>query len=154
MAKVSAGLLIYRSREDDIEVLLVHPGGPFFQRKDAGAWSIPKGEVSPGEDPLAAAVREFEEEIGFIPAGPFEPLTPITQRGGKRVYAWYCQGDFDEAVAKSNTFTLEWPPRSGRRANFVEIDKAEFFPLPLAREKINHAQVSFLDELQRRLSAT
>lgn len=153
-ARMSAGLLMYRQCGRDISVLLVHPGGPYFRRKDAGAWSIPKGEVAPGEDPLAAAVRECQEELGVTPAGPFEPLTPITQRGGKHVYAWCCRGDFGEAVAKSNTFTLEWPPRSGRHAEFPEIDRAEFFPLSVARRKINQAQASFLDELERRLSAT
>lgn len=153
MAKVSAGLLLYRRSGDLIEVLLVHPGGPYFQRKDAGAWSIPKGEVAGGEDLLVAAVREFKEELGVTPVGPFEPLKPIAQRGGKQVYAWCCQGDLDAAAAKSNTFTLEWPPKSGRYVEFPEIDKAEFFSFATARTKINPAQLSFLDELEQLLSA-
>lgn len=153
MTKISAGLLLYRRRGNEIEVLLAHPGGPYFQRKDVGAWTIPKGEVAKDEDPLAAAAREFQEEIGAMPLGPFEPLKPITQRGGKHVYAWYCQSDLDAAAAQSNTFTLEWPPKSGRYVEFPEIDKAEFFSFAIARTKIHPAQLSFLDELEQLLSA-
>lgn len=145
---------MYRRRGDEIRVLLVHPGGPYFRGKDLGAWSIPKGEVEPGEELLDAAVREFEEEIGLRPRGPFLPLTPIKQRGGKQVCAWYCQGTSDVVAANSGKFTIEWPPKSGRYAEFPEIDKAEYFPLELARQKVNPAQTSFLDELQRNLSAT
>jgi predicted NUDIX family NTP pyrophosphohydrolase len=150
MAKESAGLLMYRGRGESLEVLLVHPGGPFFQNKDEGAWSIPKGELDPGEDALAAAVREFREETGIAPAGPFIPLSTIKQKGGKRVLAWAFAGDCDAAAVRSNTFLLEWPPRSGRQVEFPEIDRAEFFDLETARRKINPAQVVWLEELVER----
>jgi predicted NUDIX family NTP pyrophosphohydrolase len=147
MPRVSAGLLMYRFKDDTMEVLLAHPGGPFFQKKDDGAWSIPKGEPEPGEDLLAAAQREFEEETGLKPAGTFLPLKPIQQKGGKVVHAWAFQGDCDPNAIRSNTFTMEWPPRSGRQAEFPEIDRAEFFDLSTARKKIKAGQEALIEEL-------
>ena len=152
MAKVSAGLLMYRRRGGRVEVLLVHPGGPFWRNKDAGAWSIPKGEVQAGEDPLAAARREFEEELGLRAEGPFTQLNPVKQRGGKVVHAWAFEGDCDPAAIRSNTFTTEWPPRSGRMAEFPEIDRAEFFTLAEAIGKVNPAQAGLIDQLGRLLA--
>lgn len=146
--KVSAGLLMYR-RTTGLEVLLVHPGGPFFRNKDAGAWTIPKGEIGPDEEPLAAAIREFTEETGLTPMPPFLPLPTIRQKGGKIVQAWAFEGDCDPAAISSNTFEMEWPPRSGKRITVPEIDRAGFFDLETARIKINPAQVEFLDELAR-----
>lgn len=147
MSKTSAGLLMYRRRNDGIEVLLVHPGGPFFRNKDEGAWTIPKGEVEPNEDFLATAKREFAEETGLTPAAPFTPLSPIKQKGGKTVLAWAFEGDCDPAKIKSNQFEMEWPPRSGNRMTFPEIDRAEFFDLVTAKTKINPAQAALIDEL-------
>ena len=145
MGKTSAGLLMYRIRGGRTEVLLAHPGGPFWKNKDAGAWSIPKGEVADGEDPLAAARREFVEELGTSAGdGPFAPLPPVKQRGGKTVLAWACAGDLDAAVIRSNSFTMEWPPRSGKQVEFPEIDRAEWFDLPTAATKINPAQAALL----------
>ena len=152
MSKESSGLLMYRLRP--AEFLLVHPGGPFWKNKDAGAWTIPKGELKPGEDPLLAAQREFEEELGFKPYGPFIPLSPIKQKAGKLVRAWAFEGDFDTARLKSNTFSMEWPPRSGRQQEFPEVDRAAFFHLNEAKEKINPAQVAFLIELSQRLEGS
>jgi predicted NUDIX family NTP pyrophosphohydrolase len=151
MAKQSAGLLLYRVRPAPPEVFLVHPGGPFWAKKDAGAWSIPKGEAAPGEDLLARARREFTEETGFVLAGEFRPLAPIRQSGGKIVHAWAVEGDCDAAAVKSNTFDLEWPPRSGRIQAFPEVDRAQWFGLAAAREKINPAQRGLIDELERLL---
>jgi predicted NUDIX family NTP pyrophosphohydrolase len=128
-------------------VLLAHPGGPFFKNKDEGAWTIPKGEAEPGEDLLAAAQREFKEEIGFTPVGPFIPLTPVTKEGGKIVHAWAFESDCDPADIVSNTFALEWPPRSGRQLEFPEVDRAEFFDLAGARRKIKSAQMALVDEV-------
>jgi predicted NUDIX family NTP pyrophosphohydrolase len=147
MTKKSAGLLMYRFRDSVLHVLLVHPGGPFWKNKDQGAWSIPKGEYENLEDPLSAAVREFQEETGHLPRGPFKKLKPVRQKGGKTIAAWACEGDLDPSLVKSNTFTLEWPPRSGRAAQFPEIDQAGWFPLEAAREKMNRAQITLLDEL-------
>src|SRR5262252_4951751 len=118
MSKISAGLLLYRSRNGVLEFLLVHPGGPFWKNKDDGAWTIPKGEIAEGEEPLKTAIREFEEELGFKPTEPFIELTPIKQKGGKLVHAWAFEGDCDPAQIKSNTFSMEWPPRSGRQCEF------------------------------------
>jgi predicted NUDIX family NTP pyrophosphohydrolase len=146
--KLSAGLLMYRVRDGRVQVLLGHPGGPFFRNKDQGAWSIPKGEIEPDEDPLAAAAREFEEETGLVPEGPFLALNSIRQKGGKTIRAWAFAGDCDPAAIASNTFTMEWPPRSGRQAEFPEIDRAEFFELDAAREKLNPAQAALIDELE------
>ena len=153
MAKKSAGLLLYRRREEDPEFLLVHPGGPFWKNKDLGAWTIPKGEIQPGEDPLEAAQREFQEELGFKPAGNFLPLTPIKQKAGKVVQVWAATGEWDPAQLKSNTFTLEWPPHSGKLQEFPEVDQAAFFDLQTARLKINPAQIALLEELDKQLNA-
>ena len=152
MPKESAGLLMYRTGNGQLEVLLVHPGGPFWKNKDAGAWTIPKGEIEPGEEPLAAAQREFEEELGFKPRGPWLRLTRIKQKSGKVVYAWAFEGDCDPAAVRSNTFQIEWPPRSGRLQEFPEIDRASFFTLDAAREKLNPAQVLWLDQLRDQLN--
>ena len=148
-SRVSAGLLMYRLAGGDVQVLLVHPGGPFFRNKDEGAWSIPKGEVGPGEDPLAAAIREFGEEIGVVPTGPFLALTPVKQRGGKLVHAWAFEGDCDPSSISCNTFTIEWPPRSGRHEEFPEVDRAGFFGPDEARRKVNAGQAPLIDELER-----
>jgi predicted NUDIX family NTP pyrophosphohydrolase len=145
----SAGLLLYRLRGGSPEVLLVHPGGPFWARKDLGAWTLPKGEPAPGEEPLEAARREFREETGFSPEGPFLPLPPVRQRGGKEVLAWAVAGDVDPSALRSNTFSLEWPPRSGRRAEFPEVDRAAWFGIEAARERILPGQAPLLDELLR-----
>ena len=149
MAKKSAGLLLYRPGPEGLEVLLVHPGGPFWARKDDGAWSIPKGEFEDTEDPLFAAKREFEEETGTPPNGEFIPLQPLKQPGGKLVYAWAVRADFDPASLRSNTFSVEWPPRSGRRADFPEVDRAAWFGMDEARRKILKGQVGFLDQVIR-----
>ena len=151
MSKQSAGLLLFRESAMDIEVLLVHPGGPFWAKKDAGAWSIPKGEFADGEEPLAAAQREFEEETGAAPAGLFLPLGAVKQPGGKIVHAWALRSDFDPAQLKSNTFSIEWPPKSGSRREFPEVDRAAWFPLPEARQKILKGQVPLLDHLAARI---
>jgi len=152
MAKVSAGLLLWRRNGDGVvEVLLGHPGGPFFARKDAGSWSVPKGEYDPGEEPLAAAYREFTEELGVEPpAGEPVPLGHA-KAGAKVNYVWALEGDVDASAAKSNTFTVEWPPRSGRQQEFPEIDRADWFDLPTARAKIFAAQQPFLDRLAEHL---
>lgn len=147
MAKTSAGLLLFRRKADRVEVLLVHPGGPLWAKKDEGAWSIPKGEIDAGEEPLRAAQREFEEELGSPVSGDFVPLTPIRQKSGKIVHAWAVERDFDPATLTSSTFTMEWPPRSGRRQSFPEVDRAEWFTIDEARRKINQAQAALLDQL-------
>jgi predicted NUDIX family NTP pyrophosphohydrolase len=154
MAKESAGLLLYRKRQGTLEALLVHPGGPFWRNKDAGAWTIPKGEIQPGEEPLTAAQREFEEEIGFKPNGNFIALSSIKQKAGKVVNAWAIEGEWDPNELKSNTFSLEWPPHSGKLQEFPEVDQAAFFDLRQARTKINPAQIPLLEELERRTSAS
>ncbi|GAB4363053.1 MAG: NUDIX domain-containing protein [Calditrichia bacterium] len=148
MPKQSAGILLYRLRENEIQVFLVHMGGPFWQKKDEGAWSIPKGEFEEGEDPLSAARREFAEETGQMVEGNFHPLTPVKQKGGKVVYAWAIEGECDPTQIRSNTFTMEWPPLSGKKQEFPEVDRAEWFPLPLARKKIIKGQAVLLDELE------
>lgn len=145
--KQSAGILLYRTGRDGVEVLLVHPGGPFWARKEEGAWSIPKGEFGEDEAPLEAARREFEEETGVRPEGDALELSPIRQAGGKMVHAWAVRGDFDPATLRCNTFSLEWPPRSGRTAEFPEVDRAAWFSLDAARQKINPGQRAFLDQL-------
>jgi predicted NUDIX family NTP pyrophosphohydrolase len=152
MPKQSAGLLIYRRRHDALEVFLVHPGGPFWQNKDLGAWSIPKGEFEPTDDPLTVAKRELNEETGHSVDGPFTPLAPIKQRGGKIVHAWAVAADFDVGEVVSNTFSMEWPPRSGKMREFPEVDRAEWFHVKTAEEKIIEAQRGFLSELKTRLS--
>src|SRR5216684_5961308 len=147
--KKTAGILLYRMRDAGLEVFLVHPGGPFWMKKDDGAWSIPKGEMEEGEDPLNAAKREFHEETGCSVEGNFIPLTPLKHRGGKLVYAWAVEGDCDAESIKSNLFSMEWPPRSGKRAEFPEVDRGGWFALELAKEKILKSQVGFLEELRR-----
>jgi predicted NUDIX family NTP pyrophosphohydrolase len=147
MPKKSAGLLMYRRRGGILEVFLVHPGGPFWQKKDAGSWSIPKGEYLPGEDPLEAAKREFQEETGIQASGEFIPLTPREQPSGKIISAWAFEGDCDASAIKSNTFLVEWPPRSGRQQEFPEVDRAGWFSIPVAKEKIIKGQSGFLEEV-------
>jgi predicted NUDIX family NTP pyrophosphohydrolase len=142
---------MFRRCEGVLQFLLVHPGGPFWKKKEAGAWTIPKGEIEPGEDPLSAAQREFEEELGFKAEGRFIELTPVRQKSGKLVHAWAVEGDCNPTAIKSNTFQVEWPPRSGRLQEFPEVDKAGFFTLEAARERINPAQVALLEELERLL---
>jgi predicted NUDIX family NTP pyrophosphohydrolase len=149
MPKTSAGLLLYRGEGAAVEVLLVHPGGPFWAKRDDGAWSVPKGEHGPDEDPLAVARREFLEELGVEPPAtePPTPLGEIRQAGGKRVLAWAIRGDLDPASIRSNTFQMEWPPRSGRMREFPEVDRAAWFDLAAARTKVVSGQVAFLDRL-------
>lgn len=148
MASASAGLLLYRQRDGILEVLLVHPGGPFFRRRDDGAWSIPKGEVGIDEAGIDAALREFAEELGGPrPRPPFVPIGSIRQPGGKTVHGWAAQGDFDVSRLVSNTFEIEWPPRSGRLQRFPEIDRASWFDIDHARRMIHPAQAPFLDRL-------
>jgi predicted NUDIX family NTP pyrophosphohydrolase len=151
MAKQSSGLLLFRESGGQLEVLLVHAGGPFWAKKDDGAWSIPKGEFTDGEDPLAAARREFKEELGVAVDGEFISVGAVKQSGGKVVHAWAVRGDFDVSRHKSNTFSIEWPPRSGRRQEFPEVDRAEWFGLEAARTKILKGQAGFLDRLMGRL---
>jgi|ERR1051326_994532 predicted NUDIX family NTP pyrophosphohydrolase len=153
MPKISAGLLLYRVRQGKPEVLIVHPGGPFWAKKDAGAWSIPKGEPGPGEDLLAAAKREFREEIGFSIDGHFQALSPVRQPSGKVVLAWAVQGDCDANAIRSNFFEMEWPPRSGRKQEFPEVDRAAWLDLATARAKITKGQLGLLDQLERLLAA-
>ncbi len=152
MQKKSAGFLMYRSRNKLIEVLLVHPGGPFWVKKDIAAWSIPKGEFT-SEDPLAAAKREFLEETGLKAEGDLIPLTPIKQPSGKKVFAWAFTGDCDPAQVKSNTFSMEWPRGSGELGTFPEIDQAKWFLIEMAKEKILRAQLPFLVELEQFLQS-
>ena len=147
MGKTSAGILVYRLNNNNLQILLVHPGGPFWARKDAGAWSVPKGEIMDGEDALSTAIREFQEETGIQLTGNFTPLSVIKQKGGKQVQAWATDQPVDIAHIKSNSFEMEWPPRSGKMQSFPEIDKAEWFTLEAAREKINPAQAVWIDEL-------
>ena len=152
MAKRSAGILLYRVKRGAPEVLLVHPGGPFWARRDAGAWSIPKGEYEHGDDPRAGALREFEEETGAaLPPGELIDLGEVRQKGGKIVSAWAAEGDLDADAVRSNTFTMEWPPRSGQEVEFPEIDRAGWFGVDAAREKLVAAQAEFLDRLLERL---
>jgi predicted NUDIX family NTP pyrophosphohydrolase len=154
-SRVSAGLLMFRRKIDNLEVLLAHPGGPFFARKDDGVWTIPKGEVQPGEDLLTRARTEFEEETGTKASEDFIPLGSIKQKGGKTVHAWAFEGDLPENFQlKSNTFEMEWPPRSGKFREFPEVDRAEFFPEEIAKRKINPAQVPFLERLRAGLSSS
>jgi predicted NUDIX family NTP pyrophosphohydrolase len=153
MAKVSAGLLMYRKRNGEIEVLLVHLGGPFWARKDAGAWFLPKGELNPGEEELAAAKREFHEETGLSPGLELIALGSVNHKSGKKVVAWAFEGDCDPTTLRSNTFQMEWPPRSGKTREFPEIDRAAFFTVAAAREKMHPAEFAFLPRLSQRLSA-
>src|SRR5213079_1376391 len=152
-SRFSAGLLMFRRRNNKFEVLLVHPGGPFFARKDDGAWTIPKGEAAPGEDLLTRAQIEFEEELGFQARGEWIELGSTKQKGGKTVHAWAFEGDLPESFEpESNLFEMEWPPRSGKFKEFPEIDRAEFFTEEIARQKLKSAQAPFLDRLRAALS--
>jgi predicted NUDIX family NTP pyrophosphohydrolase len=153
-SRVSAGLLMFRRKGGTLEILLAHPGGPFFARKDEGAWTIPKGEAAPDEDLLTRAQIEFEEELGIRPRGNWIELGSIKQKGGKTVHAWAFEGDSPDSFKfQSNTFEMEWPPRSGKLKQFPEIDRAEFFVEEVARRKINSAQVILLDRLADALNA-
>ncbi|HEX6752675.1 MAG TPA: NUDIX domain-containing protein [Solirubrobacterales bacterium] len=150
MAATSAGILLHRRVGAATEVLLVHPGGPFWAKKDLGAWSVPKGEVGEGEDPRARALLELEEELGSglgLATSDLTELGSVRQKGGKTVLCWAAEADFDPAKLRSNTFTMEWPPRSGKEQEFPEVDRAEWFGLEMAREKINPAQAELLDRL-------
>jgi len=146
--KRSAGILMYRRSGGTVEVLLVHPGGPFWSGKDDGAWSLPKGLVGPGEDELLAAIREFQEETGFPAEGEFVTLPELRQRSGKVIVAWALEGDCDPAEMKSNLFSMEWPPHSGKMAEFPEADRAAWFDLPSAKTKIIKGQRGFIEELE------
>lgn len=154
MPAISAGLLLYCGHGPTLQVLLVHPGGPYWRKKDDGAWTIPKGEVEPGEDVLTAARREFAEETGFTPTGPFLPLGSVRQKSGKLVHAWAFSGEFDLATLRSNSFSMEWPPGSGRQQQFPEVDRAEYFEPGAARTKIIPAQAAFVDRLVTALDAS
>lgn len=145
--RVSGGILLFRRRGAQIEVFLAHPGGPFWARRDAGAWTIPKGELEPYEDPLSAAQREFGEEIGFVPEGEYMALGSVKQRGGKTVHGWAVEGDADPGKLRCVTVDIEWPPRTGKYIRIPEIDRAEWFEVTAARAKINPAQAAFLDRL-------
>jgi predicted NUDIX family NTP pyrophosphohydrolase len=153
VAKTSAGILLHRGDGESLELLLVHPGGPFWAKKDEGAWSIPKGEVEAGEESPACALRELEEELGSslgLTADRLSELGEVRLKSGKVVQGWAAEGEFDPATLRSNTFTLEWPPRSGRESEFPEVDRAEWFAPEQARRKINPAQVAFVDRLLER----
>lgn len=152
MTKKSAGLLMYRTSGGTLEVLLVHSGGPYWANRFWQAWSIPKGEIDPGEGAFAAAQREFHEETGQKPEGHFHALQPVRQAGGKIVFAWAFEGNFDPATLHSNTFTQEWPPNSGHLCEFPEVDRAAWFGLPEAKKRIIKAQSQFLDELEQTLA--
>lgn len=153
MAKESAGLLLFRGSAEQLEVLLAHPGGPFFTKKDEGTWTIPKGEIEPGEDGLACAKRELHEEIGIVSnAATYTPLGSVRQKGGKTVHCWACEGDWDGTLV-SNLFEMEWPPRSGKMRKFPEVDRAGFFSIEAARALLNPAQTAFLDRLLAALAS-
>jgi predicted NUDIX family NTP pyrophosphohydrolase len=148
MAKQSAGLLLYRKLDSSVEVLIVHPGGPFWAKKDKGAWSLPKGEFVDGEDGLSAAKREFKEELGLeSPEGAYTEIGSVKYKSGKTIHAWALEGDMDVSAITSNTITMEWPPRSGKQQEFPEVDKAGWFGLEKAKEKLNPAQTLFIDRL-------
>ncbi len=151
MPKISAGLILYRRVGGELQVLLVHPGGPLWSHKDVGWWSIPKGEIAEGEDALAAARREFIEETGFAVREPFIPLTTVQLKSGKIVHAWAFEGDCDPAALRSNMFALQWPPRSGKTCEFPEVDRAGFFTIAQAKEKMSERQFPLVEELQRKL---
>ncbi|MGZ3848173.1 MAG: NUDIX domain-containing protein [Flavisolibacter sp.] len=143
----SAGILLYKKKDNHLEFFLVHPGGPFWKQKDKGAWSVPKGEFPENEDPLEAAKREFEEETGTAVSGPFRPLNPVRQKGGKIIYGWALEGDIDAGSIVSNNFTMEWPYKSGKLQSFPEVDRAGWFNENEAREKINPAQAEWIEAL-------
>lgn len=153
-SKISAGLLLFRRGSDGVEVFLAHPGGPFWRRRDQGAWTIPKGIIEAGEDPLEAARREFEEETGIEPTGPFLPLGSIRQKAGKTVHAWAWEGDADPAAIRSNEMEVEWPRGSGRWQSYPEVDRCGWFPPAAARQKINAAQAELIDRLLEQLRPT
>ena len=150
--KKSAGILLFKRAHSGILVLLVHPGGPFWKNKDAGSWSVPKGEFTDEEDPLDAAIREFEEETGTHVDGEFTPLTPVKLKSGKVIYAWACEQDLDTDSISSNEFEMEWPPKSGLLKSFPEVDRAEWFPIDMALQKITAAQGNLIVELAQKLS--
>lgn len=152
MTNASAGILLYRREKTEVLVLLTHFGGPFWRRKDMGAWAIPKGELAPGEDAETAARREFAEELGSEAKGALQSLGEIRQKGGKRVEVFALEGDFDVTQLRSNQFVMEWPPHSGRQQSFPEVDRAEWFSLPVAAQKILASQRPFLDRLQQQLA--
>lgn len=155
MPKRSAGILAYRLQQQILQVLLVHPGGPFYQKKDEGVWSIPKGEYDESEDPLLVAKREFEEETGnIIRQEKFIELTPVQLRSGKIISAWAVEADFGQSFIRSNTFEMEWPPKSGKMQNFPEVDKAEWFTISQAEIKMHPAQVLFIKELEKLLGTS
>ena len=153
MTKLSAGLLMFRRCGADLQVFLVHPGGPFWKKKDQGAWSIPKGEYEDGEDPLDAAKREFEEETGFKPEGELIALGQIRQSGGKVISVWAFEGDCSPEALRSNTFSMEWPPKSGHKQEFPEVDRADWFAFDEARKRILKGQLGFLDRLMGRFQS-
>jgi len=152
MAKKSAGILLYRFTKKILEVLIVHPGGPFWAKKDLGVWSIPKGELNDNENPLDAALREFLEEMGEEISGNFIPMTPIKQSNGKIIYAFALEHDFDALKIKSNMFTMEWPPKSGKQQAFPEIDRGEWFDFTTSKQKLNEYQAAIVDELAKKLN--
>jgi len=152
--KVSAGLLLFRKINNHLEFFLVHPGGPFFVKKDAGWWTVSKGELLENEEPLVAAIREFDEETGFKPSGDFTELSPITQKGGKKVLCWAVEFNVDASQMVSNTFEIEWPPRSGQKKIFVEVDKAAWFKYDEAIKLINEKQIPFLDEVVNKFAGS
>ena len=152
MANQSAGILLFRRKNNSVDFFLVHPGGPFWQKKDIGAWTIPKGEFANNEEALEAAKREFKEETGVALSGNFIELTPVKQKAGKLIYAWALEKDVDSSIITSNSFKIEWPPKSGRFREFPEVDKAEWFSEHQAKVKINPAQVRLVEELIQRLA--
>lgn len=151
--KQSAGILLYRKIKKEVEVFLVHPGGPFWKNKDAGSWSIPKGEFTEGEDPLDAAKREFKEETGIICEGKFVELSPVKLKSGKMIFAWALEKEIDPGLVKSNYFEIEWPPKSGKKSSFPEIDKGSWFSPGEAKQKINGAQSALIDELLNKITS-
>jgi predicted NUDIX family NTP pyrophosphohydrolase len=153
MPKLSAGLVLFRKAPHELEVFLVHPGGPFWAKKDDGAWSIPKGEYPEGSHPLEAAQREFEEETGQKPPGPYIPLGEQIQPSGKLITAWACQGDFDPSTLRSNTFSLEWPKNSGKMRDFPEVDRGAWFSIDISKTKLLKGQIAFLDRLTAHLTS-
>jgi predicted NUDIX family NTP pyrophosphohydrolase len=153
MTARSAGILLFRHHSGELQVFLIHPGGPYALHKDAGAWSIPKGEIEPDEEPLQAAQREFLEETGQSVSGPFMALEPIRQRSGKAVIAWAARGEFEPSLLNSNLFSMEWPPRSGKLQQFPEADRGDWFSLPEARVKMIAGQEQLLDQLSQRLTS-
>lgn len=147
----SAGILLYRFLDDQLQVFLVHPGGPFWKNKDSGVWTIPKGEFTVEEAPLTAAIREFQEETGKLLSGNFIELSPVKQKSGKLVYAWAIEGDIDPDDIQCNTFNMEWPPRSGKWQDFPEVDKGEWFSIEMVKDKIIVAQLPLIDDLQEKI---